>query len=161
MDIKLVNPFLDATVNVLSTMAFTEASAGKPFLKKTKEASGDVTGTISFTGDATGILAITFTEGCIANILTNMFGEEVTGINDEVCDAVGELTNMISGDARRKLEQYGYSIRAAIPSVITGKNHTIKKFFEGPCIALPFSTNGGDFTVEIAVKTKSNEEPNS
>ena len=48
MDIKLVNPFLEATVNVLNTMAFTEATAGKPYLKKKKEASGDVTGTIGF-----------------------------------------------------------------------------------------------------------------
>ena len=86
-----------------------------------------------------------------------MFGEEVEGIDDQVCDAVGELTNMISGDARRKLEQYGYAIRAAIPSVISGKNHIIKKFFEGPCIALPFTTSNGEFTVEIAVKTKTDE----
>ena len=157
MDIKLVNPFLEATVNVLNTMAFTEATAGKPYLKKKKEASGDVTGTIGFTGDATGVLAITFTESCITGILSNMFGEEVHGIDDQVCDAVGELTNMISGDARRKLEQYGYAIRAAIPSVISGKNHIIKKLFEGPCIALPFTTSNGEFTVEIAVKTKTEE----
>lgn len=37
MDIKLVNPFLDATVNVLKTMAFTEATAGKPYLKKQRK----------------------------------------------------------------------------------------------------------------------------
>ena len=153
MDVKLVNPFLEATVNVLKTMAFTEVTAGKPFLKDGKEAHGDITGIISFSGDATGSLSITFTEECIVKIVSSMFGEQVEGINEEVRDAVGELTNMISGDARRKLQQHGYAIRAAIPSVVSGKNHVIKHIHQGPCIALPFKTGGGDFTVEINVKT--------
>ncbi len=153
MDVKLVNPFLEATVNVLKTMAFTEVIAGKPFLKEGKEARGDITGIISFSGDATGSLSITFTEECIVKIVSSMFGEEVGGINEEVRDAVGELTNMISGDARRKLQQHGYAIRAAIPTVVSGKNHVIKHIHTGPCIALPFKTASGDFTVEINVKT--------
>ena len=57
MDVKLVNPFLEATVNVLKTMAFTDVTAGKPFLKDGKEAHGDITGIISFSGDATGSLS--------------------------------------------------------------------------------------------------------
>ncbi|MCL5019699.1 MAG: chemotaxis protein CheX [Patescibacteria group bacterium] len=156
MDVKLVNPFLEATLNVLSTMAFTKAVADKPYLKQGKEAIGDITGIISFSGDATGSLSITFTQSCIVSIVSNMLGETITEINEEVRDAVGELTNMISGDARRKLQQHGYSIRAAIPTVISGKNHVIKHFYEGPCVALPFKTESGDlFIVEINVKTDS------
>ena len=66
-------------------------------------------------------MAISFTESCICYILTNMFGEEVKGINDEVKDAVGELANMISGDARRMLSEKGISLSAAIPTVVSGK----------------------------------------
>ena len=153
MDVKLINPFLEATVNVLKTMAFTDAVSGKPYLKKEKEAIGDVTGIISFSGDATGSLSITFTQACIVRIVSSMFGEEINELNEEVRDAVGELTNMISGDARRKLQQHGYAIRAAIPSVISGKAHVIRHVHGGPCIALPFTTNNGEFTVEINVKT--------
>jgi len=152
MEVKLINPFLDAAVNVLRTMAFTEVKAGKPYLKEGKEATGDVTGTIGFSGDATGSLSITFDEPCIVKIVSNMFGEEITQANEEVLDAVGELTNMISGDARSRLEKHGYAIRAGIPSVISGKGHIIKTFHDGPCIAIPFSTSGGDFAVEIHVK---------
>jgi len=32
-----------------------------------------------------------------------MFGEEMKEINNEIADAVGELTNMISGQARKEL----------------------------------------------------------
>ncbi len=153
MDVRLINPFLEATVNVLKTMAFTDVTGGKPYLKQAKEAVGDVTGIISFSGEATGSLSITFPQECITKIVSSMFGEEVTELNEEVRDAVGELTNMISGDARRKLQQHGYAIRAAIPSVVSGKAHVIKHVHEGPCIALPFTTAHGDFTVEINVKT--------
>jgi len=34
MDVKLINPFLTATLTVLETMAFIKAEAGKPYLKK-------------------------------------------------------------------------------------------------------------------------------
>ena len=34
MDINLINPFINATLNVLETMAFIKPEAGKPYLKK-------------------------------------------------------------------------------------------------------------------------------
>ena len=34
MDVKLINPFINATLNVLQTMAFVKCQAGKPYLKK-------------------------------------------------------------------------------------------------------------------------------
>jgi len=34
MDVKLINPFINATANVLETMAFVKPEAGRPYLKK-------------------------------------------------------------------------------------------------------------------------------
>ena len=34
MDASIINPFISATINVIETMAFLKAKAGKPFLKK-------------------------------------------------------------------------------------------------------------------------------
>ena len=96
-----------------------------------------------------GIISVTFTEKCIFYIVTGMFGEEVKELNAEIGDAVGEIANMISGQARQKLEGQGTNLQAAIPSVVIGKNHTISHLTKQPIIALPFSTQGGDFTVEI------------
>ena len=33
MDVTLINPFINATINVLETMAFMTVTPGKPFLK--------------------------------------------------------------------------------------------------------------------------------
>ncbi|MDY6822962.1 MAG: chemotaxis protein CheX [Thermodesulfobacteriota bacterium] len=156
MDAKLVNPFIHATMNVLKTMAFVACKADKPYLKKDDIACGDVSGVIGFTGETNGTVAVTFDEPSILKIVTNMFGEEMNSLNDEVVDAVGELTNMISGQARRELEEAGRFFEAAIPSVIHGKGHTITHYTDGPKIAIPFSTEDGNFTIEVCME-KSDE----
>ena len=152
MDAKLINPFINATVNVLETMAHAKSVPGKPYLKKDSVAKGDVTGVIGVTGENNGTISVTFEEGSILKVVSNMFGEEMTTLDNEVADAVGELTNMISGQARRELETIGKVFEAAIPSVITGKNHKISHITNGPKIAIPFTTEGGAFTIEVCME---------
>jgi chemotaxis protein CheX len=154
MDVKYINPFLSGTMNVLKTMAFVDVRPGKPYLKKDHVASGDVTGIIGLTGAATGSLSVTFNFSMIQLIMLNMLGEEVTEVTNDVRDAVGELTNMISGDARRLLQQEGLSLTAAIPTIVAGKNHTIKHVISGPIIVIPFeSDNEGKASVEVSLKS--------
>lgn len=71
MDVKLINPFISATLNVLETMAFTKAQAGKPYLKKEQVAPGDVSGVIGLTGEVSGTISVSFTEKCILAIVSN------------------------------------------------------------------------------------------
>ena len=151
MDAAIINPFINATVNVLETMAFVKATSGKPYLKSDDTARGDVTGVIGLTGLAHGTISVTFEENCILKIVSNMFGEPIETLDSEVADAVGELTNMISGQARMELEQNGKLFEAAIPSVITGKGHKIMHITEGPKIAIPFTTDDGAFTIEVCM----------
>ncbi len=62
---------------------------------------------------------------------------------------MGEITNMISGQARAGLAQMGLAMQASTPTVIFGDNHTISHVSSGPVVAIPFSTDHGDFTVEF------------
>jgi len=149
MDAKFISPFINATLNVLGTMASTKAEAGKPYLKKDQVASGDVSGVIGLIGKVKGTLSVSFTEKSILAIVSNMLGEEMKELNEEIKDAVGEITNMISGQARQELEDLGRSLQAAIPSVIMGKDHTITHVTSYPVIAVPFSTSNGQFTIEV------------
>jgi len=139
MDVKFINPFLNGASEVIKTMAFLEAVAGKPYLKKDETARGDVSGIIGITGDAIGSLAISFSEGCICGIVGSMLGETYTEPTQEVLDAAGELTNMISGVARTNLEKMGLQVYAAIPSVIFGKDHTIRHILKSPSIVTAWS----------------------
>jgi chemotaxis protein CheX len=81
-----------------------------------------------------------------------MFGEEMKEINNEISDAVGELTNMISGQARKELSEIGKVFQGAIPTVITGKSHKLESMTKGPKIAIPFKTEFGNFTIEVSME---------
>ena len=149
MDVEIVNPFVDATLHVLDTLASTKAEPGKPFLKKDSFARGDVSSVIGLIGETSGTISVSFTENAILSIVSKMFGEEMTSLNGEIQDAVGEIGNMISGQARQKLEKKGRSLKAAIPTVVMGKNHSITHITKHPIVAIPFNTDSGDFTIEV------------
>jgi chemotaxis protein CheX len=82
-----------------------------------------------------------------------MLGEEMTSINDDIKDAVGEITNMVSGAARKKLEGMGFLVTAAIPTVVSGRDHSIVHVLGGPSIIIPFEIpDSGPFVVDVCLK---------
>ena len=151
MDVRYINPFLMGTVSVLKMMASVEPKPGKPYLKKNSLAVGDVSGIIGLTGSVAGSMALSFSEKAILKIVSNMLGEDLTELNDDISDAVGEITNMVSGASRKELEAIGLTITAAIPTVIAGKNHSIKHILGGPSLIIPFETENGPFVVDVCV----------
>ncbi len=151
MEAKIINPFIKASLDVFDVMASVKPTPGKPYLKKDSTAVGDISGMIGFSGYCIGSIAITFEETCIIRIVTNMFGEEIKEICQDVADAVGEITNVISGYARRNFDEVGMHFDASLPSVIKGKAHKIQHVAQGPIIAIPFSTDDGGFTIEVSL----------
>ena len=150
MNLAFVNPFLISTINVIKTMARTDAKPGKPFVKNDKSSKGDVTGIVGLTGlEAKGSMAVTFTESAILHIYSQMLDEKADKISDEIVDCVGEITNMICGGAKAILSGKGYKFDMAIPSMIAGKNHTIFHKTNGKIICIPFDTIAGSFFLEI------------
>ena len=152
MDIKLITPFVDSAKNVLKTMATVEANADEYLIKKDSKTFGDVTGVISLTGaKANGSLIISFQGALILKIVSNMFMEEITELTSEVSDAVGELTNMICGNAKTNLTSLGFAFDMATPFVLTGQNMEVKQLSKTETIVAPFSTEFGRFTVELSL----------
>jgi chemotaxis protein CheX len=154
IDVTIVNPFLSAVVEVLGTMAQVRATPGKPSLKACAVASGDISGIIGLTGECTGTISVTFSARCALAVVGNMLAERLTDLDDTVIDAVGELTNMISGKARQGLAASGRILRAGTPSVITGRGHRIRHCCDGPVLALSFATLYGPITVEVCFMDK-------
>lgn len=154
MDVKFINPFLYGTLEVLEKMAFIKPVAGKPYVKTNDTARGDVSGIIGMTGDAVGSLALSFSEECIIYITNNMLGENHTEMNKEVLDTAGELTNIISGAARKLMEKDDLKVFAAIPTIVYGKSHMVRHIISGPSIVLPFQTEKGTFVIDVCLKSQ-------
>ncbi|HOE79736.1 MAG TPA: chemotaxis protein CheX [Smithellaceae bacterium] len=158
MNVKFINPFLEGTISVLKTMAFVEPRAGKPYLKMDSLAKGDISGIIGLTGSATGSLAVSFSEAAILKIVSNMLGENIKSMDGNIKDAVGEITNMISGVARKNLEADGFYIQAAIPTVVSGKNHSIAHVMGGPSLIIPFEIDDGSFVVDVCLAEENSKK---
>ena len=157
MDVKFINPFVHGTVEAMKKIASMDIQPGKVSLKESNVAAGDVSGIIGITGDATGTLAISFTETCICNIVSGLRGELHTAADREVFDAVREITRMILAVAGTYIEQEGMKVYAALPTVVYGKSHTIEPMFESPSITIPFSTEKEAFVVDICIKSTATE----
>ena len=149
---QVVKKFSNSVVNVMGTMAMTETKTGRAFVKKDNTAKGDISGVIGFSsasGKSKGTMSLTFTEESVLGVIGNMLGEEFSEINDDVADAVGELTNMICGQARKGMAELGINYEGAIPSVVTGKNHSIRHVSSSAILAIPFETQFGPIFVEV------------
>ena len=57
MNVKMINAFVDSTINVIKTMAFIESAAGAPYLKKGEAAHGDVSGIVGLYWIGGGIIS--------------------------------------------------------------------------------------------------------
>jgi len=153
LDTEFINPFLNATMHVLKVQATTEARPGKVHMKRaTDQTMGDVSGIIGIVSDAfNGSVVISFPEQTFLKIMSSMLGEEYTKLDKEIIDGAGELTNMIFGQAKIVLNDKGYGIKTAIPSVVSGKNHILTAQSKGPVVVVPFESSAGIFVVEICL----------
>jgi chemotaxis protein CheX len=154
MDAGLVNPLLAATVDIIGKVAGIEADVKKPFLKTDPKGKGAVSGVLTLKGNHTGTAAISFSDKCILMVVSKMFGEEITEIDNDVKDAVGEITNMIAGQATLIYEKDGLSVKAALDQVLLGDGHTIPHPPGVPVLGIPIDTEPGQITVELCFKAE-------
>lgn len=150
-DVNFINPFLTATIAVLKTQASTEAKAGQIYKKDPRERFlGDISGVIGLVSDGfTGSVVISFPAATFLKVMSRMLGEDYKEINKDIEDGAGELTNIIFGQAKVVLNERGFGIKTALPSVITGQQHSILQMSNGPRMVIPFDTDAGPFFVEI------------
>ena len=148
MDVKLINPFIEATVNTLQMMASITAVPGEVTLKENRKTWGVITGIIGLvSSEHSGSMIISFNEAAILKIASQILGVTYAGINEDVTDVVGELTNIVSGSAKNALAESGINLDMALPVVIEGKSVEINQL-KGAVIAVPFDIPDGKFVIE-------------
>ncbi|PKI17250.1 chemotaxis protein CheX [Colwellia sp. 12G3] len=151
MNVEFINPFLSSMLNVMSTMAQMELIPEKPRLKKNEVALGDVSGLIGMVSDqAKGSLSITFEGGLALATMKKMVGEAPDVVNEEIIDLVGEITNMVTGGAKRMLSEKGIEFDMATPIVVSGKNHSIHHKAKGPIVIIPLKSELGRAYIEFS-----------
>lgn len=153
MKIEYLNPFLTATQNVLATMAQTKATALKPRLKDDLGTFGEVSGIIGMASEnVVGSMVVSFSSACILDIVAKMLMEDPKPeVDQEVVDAVGEITNIICGGAKANLAKMGLVFDLATPTMIKGRGVEIRYPMSAPIVVIPFKTDKGEFVLEASL----------
>ena len=151
MKVEFINPFLSSMLNVMSTMAKMDLTPEKPKLKTTEVSMGDVSGLIGMVSPQTkGSLSITFDAPLALATMKGMVGEAPDEVNEEITDLVGEITNMVTGGAKRMLSEKGLEFDMATPIVVSGKNHTIHHKSKGPVVVIALRGEAGKAYIEFS-----------
>ena len=145
--VEFINPFIVAVSKTLETMVGCKVVREPPQLKKEHSALHPVSGIIGLSGTVVGTVVLTMSEALALKSASAMLMEEYKEFNADVFDAVGELTNVIAGNAKAQLEEYKLSL--SLPNVIYGKETELR--FPERCqpISIPFQTDFGPMAVEI------------
>ncbi len=152
IDVKYINPFIKAVRNLFETMIEVPFKLGKPSLKKNKEAPHEISSIIGLSGDVSGCVVISLSEAVALELVGALLGEAVTELNEDCTDAIGEIANMIAGNAKTDFPTCNNSI--SVPSVVSGK-HQVSYPSGIPIITIPCQTEKGQMVIEIALKANS------
>ena len=152
MDVGIINPFLESTLEVTRSMAQLDAKLGPPSLKKINTSQGEVTGLIELAGtNNRGSLAITFSKDALLLVYQRMLGESLTELDESTLDLAGEITNMVCGGAKQRLSAKGFEFNLTRPTMLSGVAHEIQHLGSGPVVTMALQLEQGSIYIEVCL----------
>ncbi len=152
MDVRYINPFVTAAFNVIQQVAGITPERGQLSLKEAPIPGHEVAVIIGVTGTLKGQVVYSLpieTAKKLASAM--MMGMEVNEFNDLARSAIGELANMISGNAAIELSMLGQRIDIAPPALVVGKNLSIN-LNKIPTIVVPLVLPFGTLEINVALQ---------
>lgn len=146
---ELENYLIDATLEVFASMIFIDIVAEWPSADSMPEIEPNVSSLIGFSGDLKGILAIHCPSAVALGVTASMLGMEVTELNEDVKDAIGEVANIVAGGLKAALASDNKKIELAIPTTVIGKAIRTSGLSRATRVMVPFSSPLGRFGVEL------------
>ena len=128
----------EITKGVFSTMVMMDVTAESPLTEPVVTFHDTLTSMVGLAGSHSGILAIHCPKNLALKITSNMLGMEVTEIDDDVNDAMGEIANMVGGDVKHIFSPKGADINLSIPTVIYGSDYVLESISTAESLVMPF-----------------------
>lgn len=155
MNEKFINYIQKVVEEVFSTMIFLEPRPNKP-LKREKgnkiPGKKDITGIVGLGGELTASIVLHLKKECALKITSNMLGTSYEDIDEDVKDAVGEVSNMVAGGVKVELAQTGVNLDQSLPIVVTGSDFDTSCLNGESSMLVPFTIDDNEFFVEFSFK---------
>ena len=148
---KYAQNIADATQEIFSSMIMLDVTPDEPFQRDDSKLLNSVSGIIGLAGEMKGLLAIHLPDKAALDITTAFLGMNVEEVNEDVCDAIGELANMLGGSMKAILDPAGSKIQLSMPSTIHGEEYAVDCLTNAESVTVPFTFNKQTFMVELQI----------
>lgn len=158
MKAQLVNPFIESVMDVFGTMLGATATRGEVKVSRAGNGPGDLLALIGISGETKGTVAVSFPADTAYQVVGAITGMEFGEIDDTVIDGVAEVTNMIAGGAKAKLNTNGKApMDLGLPSVVTGRDYSVDYPKKSIWLEVPFQSDFGDFVMRVTFESNGAE----
>lgn len=152
MNVEYINPFTQATFDVLSQSGTFDPKLGKLSVKEENITSIGVAIVVGIIGEVKGQIVYSLTEDTAKQIAsTMMMGMPVDTFDEMAKSAVSELSNMISGHASTAIAAKGLTIDISPPTLITGIDVKVASNVK-KVVVVPVTTTAGILEINIALE---------
>ncbi len=149
---EIVTHIREAAGGVFETMLATELSFGEPCLEGAVPGPTEgVVSLIGLAGDWAGTGSISCSAETACKLSAQFLMTEFDSVNEDVLDAVAELTNMIIGNFKTAMEESVGPMGLSIPTVVFGRNFTTRTLNSKEWILIPFESPLGEFNIHICM----------
>lgn len=111
-----------------------------------------LTAMVGLAGTYNGLVSVHIPWPLAISFTSLMLGMEVSDINDDVNDAMGEIANMIAGSFKQHLSKGGSDIQLSTPSVVNGSDYVVSSGNNLENITLKFATGEEWFLVSLSIE---------
>ena len=148
---KYAQDIADATQEIFSSMIMLDVVPGEPFQRDVSKLLNGISGIIGLAGEVKGLLAIHLPNKAALEVTAAFLGMDVVEIDEDVCDAIGELANMLGGSMKAILDPGGSKVQISMPSAIHGEEYAVDCLTNAESVAVPFTFNEQTFMVELQI----------
>ena len=151
MRAELFNAFVVAAGQVLSSEMGSRISRGPLSLERQSYVTDDVTVLLNLVGDVWGIAFYSLSFDTAKRFVGRILGETVQSFDEMAMSGIGELGNVITGQASTRLSEMGLRTDISVPSLIVGKGSRISTL-DIDRLVVPLETDLGTFRLDLALR---------
>jgi chemotaxis protein CheX len=152
MDVKLVNPFIDAFTTVLPQMGFPTPQRTGMTVNDQNAVSQGVAVIVGVTKEIRGNVVYNMSEDTAKFIAsTMMMGMPVESFDEMAQSAISEMSNMLTANAATNLTALGLEVDISTPSLTVGTDFQIKISNE-QYLCVVMDVSGHQVEIDIAVQ---------
>lgn len=157
MKAEYINSFYVATQEVFRLMLDLEVRRGDIKVVEGMVGSQEANVVLGITGDLSGAVLFGFTDEMTLEMVKIMSGIKMHKIDNFVSSALGEVANIVAGNALTNLSRHECSCDIAPPQVIIGRYKSIS-LANKKAILIPLETNIGKFDISLFLSEKRNSQ---